>query len=95
VTPVDNANSDLFNQSLPAALVIGVLGGAVLFTVGLVVATDWRGWARRYSDVIDNVVARRKQNVDSPSLVPNRVIFAVIGLFGAALLVGGLVSAIH
>ncbi|MDQ1743585.1 MAG: hypothetical protein QOE23_1924, partial [Pseudonocardiales bacterium] len=73
---------------------LDVLLGAVLLSVGAAVALNWRGWAGRYTDFIDDVMpaTRRSMTVDRwpRLLIQNRIIFGVIAAFGVALLIGGI-----
>ena len=73
-----------------------LVAGLVLVASGLAVARDWRGVAQKYTDFISNVVPTpprgdpRKQ--ERRLLSQNRVIGAVVTVFGVALILAGLAS---
>jgi hypothetical protein len=81
------------DSSLAGGL-LAVLIGAALVGVGTAVALNWRGWAVRYTDLIDAMVpsTRRQMRVDRwpKFLIQNRIIFAVMAVFGIALLINGI-----
>jgi hypothetical protein len=68
-----------------------VVGGA-LISVGLIVSTNWRGLGRGYTDWTDLVTRTRAspRDTDERRLRQNRAIFAVVGVFGIALIAGGI-----
>jgi len=87
----------LFGRSPEAALLIGVGLGLVLTALSLLVATNWKGWADRYTDVVCAFVPRRKykysaEEQDRRDVVSTRVMFAVIALFGVILVYGGITA---
>jgi hypothetical protein len=43
--------------------VLGVLLGAALLSVGTAVALNWRGWARRYTDFLDDALPASRRNI--------------------------------
>lgn len=93
------ADAGLFAHSATAAVVIGVLGGTALSALGAAIATNWRGWAERYSTAIDHMVPTRRNDWRTTGrprfLLTNRLIFGVFALFGIGLLIGGVVSLTH
>jgi len=71
-----------------------LLVGAALLSVGTAVTLNWRGWAERYTDLIDALLppTRRSMTVDHwpRLLMQNRIIFGVIAVFGIGLLIAGI-----
>lgn len=73
-----------------------LLAGLVLLAGGLAVALDWRGAAQKYTDLISNVTPTPPWG--DPRAHErrlgrgNRVVFAVVALFGVALILAGLAS---
>jgi hypothetical protein len=85
-----------FGRSPEAALLIGVGLGLVLTALSLLVATNWKGWADRYTDVVCAFVPPSEVQVLSRGArSPGRcehVMFAVIALFGVVLVYGGITA---
>lgn len=85
-----------FDTSLWAALGLGIGVGSAMMVVGLIVATDWHGAARRYSDLtfVQSLPWSRSTEDErfEQQVVGNRITFGLTGLLGLALFVGGLVS---
>ena len=88
-----SSETDLFSRSLAAAVLFGIVGGAVLLLLGLLVATNWHGVAARYTRWTQAWVPGPASDERFPqNLMRQRVIFGVIAAFGALLLVAGLIS---
>lgn len=88
-----SAQTDLFSRSFAAAVLFGIVGGALLLLLGLLVAMDWRGVAARYTRWTQAWVPGPASDERFPrNLMRQRVIFGVIAAFGALLLVAGLIS---
>ena len=71
-----------------------LLIGAALLGVGTAVALNWRGWAERYTNLIDDLLpaTRRNMRVDRwpRLLIQNRIIFGFYAVFGVGLLIAGI-----
>jgi hypothetical protein len=95
-------DQDLFSTSVWAAVGIGLGVGSAMIVVGLIVATDWRGAARRYSDLVYQQGLSWSRSTEDErferQIMLNRIIFGVCALLGVGLLAGGIssiVSRIH
>jgi hypothetical protein len=92
-------SDDLFTQDPLAAVLFGIVGGRLLFLMGLAVAGDWRGSARRYTSWIQTFIpswSRLPEHVRvKRDTVRNRTIFGVIAAFGLLLIAGGIVGLVR
>jgi hypothetical protein len=91
--------NDLFAQDPLAAVLFGIAGGSLLFLIGLVVAGDWRGSARRYTSWIQTFIPSWSRLPEDAQIqrdtVRNRIIFGVIAAFGLLLVAGGIVGLVR
>jgi hypothetical protein len=90
--------SDTFANSALAAG-FGVLVGVLLLIVGTAVALNWRGWAVRYTDLVDALVPATRRNLAEDRwprmLIQTRITFGLTAAFGAVLVYGGIVALVR
>jgi F0F1-type ATP synthase membrane subunit c/vacuolar-type H+-ATPase subunit K len=93
---VASNDQDLFSTSIWAAVGIGIGVGSAMIVIGLIVATDWRGAARRYSDFVYQQGLPWSRSTEDErferQITMNRILFGVFALFGVALLASGISS---
>jgi hypothetical protein len=92
-------STDLFAQDPLAAVLFGIVGGSLLFLIGLAVACDWRGSANRYTSWIQTFIPSWSRLSEDARVerdtVRNRTVFGVIAAFGLLLVAGGIVGLIR
>jgi hypothetical protein len=90
-----NTESGLFEQSLVAALGIGLGGGAVLLFVGAAVSLNWRGWAEKYTDLTDAWWPPWTRRSRLNRVRTNRLVFTMLAFFGVGLIITGSIAAMR
>lgn len=90
-----NADSGLFEQSLVAALGIGLGGGAVLVFFGAAVALNWRGWAEKYTDLTDAWWPPWSRRSHLNKVRTNRLAFTMLAVIGLVLIITGSITAVR
>ena len=84
----------LFDQSLAASILLGIVLGLAMIITGLAMEFNARGYADRYTTFLIRVWPFHGKDKRS-TYVGDRVVFGVIAAFGVAFFVGGIVSVVQ
>jgi len=92
-------DQSLFSRSLAACLIVGVAGGLLLIVLSILFVMNKNNIAETYTEWVYALVPRKSIDEGSQAfrrrVNQQRAIFGIVGLFGALLLVVGIISAVR